>query len=661
VLTEPSKVSGAEEAMFATYSFSNAGTTYNIEFYYRELYSRIRARVLVGDRELRGLFNRFYSVDAKRRKMLSVYRKDAVPEVRLNFGRFSLTESELSVDTIYDTLEEFVGQSFPKLRYPRIVVSPPPGMLKKTCWASLGRFYLVGEQGHVDPFTLENLRVAYNRENIKAKNRGDFERIGRSLIEAEDAPSTNKMAMISDVNEIPKYSRSALDSENEKKIMPPRSFSENGTDYWVCYTYRQLGGSVFQYKFGFQKGELTSVEELVLGRNKGAAMRILGSGAPVKRQTVTRGSRYVPRARNRAAEGSEIERIRTLVAAGVDVNVKQRFGYTPLHYAVWDGNRNMVGLLIDKGAAINAATWLGDTPLHSASERHRNDIAEFLISKGTNVNAKGNYGRTPLHHAARLGNKDMVTLLLTNSADVNSREEGDYTPLHGAAQQGYTDVAKVLVLGGANVDMGNRGGYPPIWWAAQRDHRDMVQFLIASGADVNAKYRKGETLLHEAAQFGGRNAAEALLDNGADINAADDRGNTPVRNAIFWHHEKLAEFLIFKGADITGEDKNGETLLRVAADTGSHGLVELLISKGADVNTKNRHGETPLHEAAKYGKKEMVRLLLAHGADVYSKTKAGQTPLGMAEANSHADIVELLTAAGAQTPVENKSRNNQEK
>ena len=100
VLTEPNEISDTEEAMFATYSFSDASVTYNIEFYYRRLYNRLRARVLVGDRELRGLFNRFYGVDANRRTDLSVYGRNGVPEVRFNFGRFSLGESHLDTDTI---------------------------------------------------------------------------------------------------------------------------------------------------------------------------------------------------------------------------------------------------------------------------------------------------------------------------------------------------------------------------------------------------------------------------------------------------------------------------------------------------------------------------------------------------------------------------------
>ncbi|MHC4168739.1 MAG: ankyrin repeat domain-containing protein [Planctomycetota bacterium] len=641
----PNESSDSEEAMFATYSFSNDGTTYNIEFYYREHYGRIRTRVLIGEREMRGLFNRFYGVDGKRPKMLSVSGRGGVLEVSLNFGWLPLTESDFNTEAVYDIAEEHYAHAYPKHRNANIRVSRPPGMLKETYRASLGRIYLVSEEGHVDPFTLENLRVAYNREKIKAENQEDYERIGRSLLEAWDAPNNEEMVVVSDVNEIPGYSRHPLDSESEKKVTAPRNFTENGIDYWVCSTYRRHLGIVFQYRFGFQKGEVTSLDELVLGRNVGDSYRVLSPGAYVKRQAVTPTGKYYARKSNKVAEGRGIEQIRSLVAAGAVVNAKQRFGYTPLHYAAWDGNRKMVERLIDKGAAVNAATWLGDTPLHSACERHRTGIAELLISKGANVNAKGNYGRTPLHHAAWLGNKDLVALLLANGANVNSEEEHGNTPLHGAAQQNYTDVARVLVSGGAKIDSGNRGGYPPLHWAVERDHKDMAEFLIASGAGVNTSNKHGQTLLHEAAMFGARNAAEVLLDNGADINRKDNGGKTALRDAIFWHHENLAQFLIARGADIKGEDRDGETLLRVAADRGSHALVKLLISKGADVNTQNIQGETPLHEAAKYGREEMVKLLLAHGADVQAKAKTGQTPLDLAEAKDRTEIVRLLNAA----------------
>jgi hypothetical protein len=276
-LTEPNESSISEEALFATYSFSSAGTTYNVELYYRELYRRIRAEVLVGDKVLNGLFNRFYDVDPTHIFRLSVYRgDDGNPELRFNVGRFSITESSLNTSAIYDAVEVFVGRSSPQARNPRIHVERPPGFLKKTCrvWA-LGD-YLVNEEGQVGPFTLENLLIAYCREGIKAEKPGDFERVGRSLVQANGKALGVRITFITDANEIPGYSSKLLDLENATEIRPPWSYrdSESQTDYWACYTferYKMGPGFITSYKFGFQNGLLSSGERIVLGEDRTGA------------------------------------------------------------------------------------------------------------------------------------------------------------------------------------------------------------------------------------------------------------------------------------------------------------------------------------------------------------------------------------------------------
>jgi hypothetical protein len=101
-----------DECLFATYSFSNVGTTYDIEFYYRHLYSRLRVRVLAGGRELHGLLNRFYGFPAEGRCMLSVERDlHGNPTICTNFTQLVLKESTIDTDAIYDALESFLGKS----------------------------------------------------------------------------------------------------------------------------------------------------------------------------------------------------------------------------------------------------------------------------------------------------------------------------------------------------------------------------------------------------------------------------------------------------------------------------------------------------------------------------------------------------------------------
>jgi hypothetical protein len=59
----------------------------------------------------------------------------------------------------------------------------------------------------------------------------------------------------------------------------------------------------------------------------------------------------------------------------------------------------MVALLLDHGADIDAKTNQGDTPLHYASWRFEYDLIELLVANGADINATDKDGQTPLAYA----------------------------------------------------------------------------------------------------------------------------------------------------------------------------------------------------------------------------------------------------------------------
>ena len=98
------------------------------------------------------------------------------------------------------------------------------------------------------------------------------------------------------------------------------------------------------------------------------------------------------------AEGNIKAVIRHL-ANGVDVNVKNDFGFTPLLKAAQFGRREVAELLIAKGADVNAKNDEDGTPLHLAADRGHTEVVELLITAGADVNAKDDEGETPLDQA----------------------------------------------------------------------------------------------------------------------------------------------------------------------------------------------------------------------------------------------------------------------
>jgi hypothetical protein len=139
--------------------------------------------------------------------------------------------------------------------------------------------------------------------------------------------------------------------------------------------------------------------------------------------------------------------------AGADVNGKEKLGggYTPLHWAVFQDDKNSAELLLGYGADVNKATKLGNTPLNTATSSGKKNIVELLLNAGAAINQTNNIGDTPLYRAAANGHKEIVELLLNAGADVNNpADKHGNTPLSIAVSRGYEDIVKLLRKFGAS-------------------------------------------------------------------------------------------------------------------------------------------------------------------------------------------------------------------
>ncbi|KFY04792.1 hypothetical protein V491_09261 [Pseudogymnoascus sp. VKM F-3775] len=77
-----------------------------------------------------------------------------------------------------------------------------------------------------------------------------------------------------------------------------------------------------------------------------------------------------------SANGDE-HAIRELLASGVDVNGKDRFGLTALVRASWAGRQSVVKLLLEKGAI--ASGWQGEMAMNRASQNNYSKIVQTLL------------------------------------------------------------------------------------------------------------------------------------------------------------------------------------------------------------------------------------------------------------------------------------------
>ncbi|MEW6713726.1 MAG: ankyrin repeat domain-containing protein [Nitrospirota bacterium] len=180
---------------------------------------------------------------------------------------------------------------------------------------------------------------------------------------------------------------------------------------------------------------------------------------------------------------------RLLVFIGANVNARDKhFDYsTPLISASFQGQNEIIELLIDSGADINAHD-IGDTALTSAIKAGHLETVKLLIKKGADVNfsSPGDI-QTPLMLAALLGKVDLVKLLIDAGADINAEKSKKNTALMNAARKGDVGIAKLLLNAGANVNAKDDKGYTAVTYAQALGHSEMVTLLIEHGADVAYK------------------------------------------------------------------------------------------------------------------------------------------------------------------------------
>jgi ankyrin repeat protein len=297
------------------------------------------------------------------------------------------------------------------------------------------------------------------------------------------------------------------------------------------------------------------------------------------------------------------------------VNVKDKDGRTPLHWACRGVHLEVVRFLVDKGADVNVEDSNKIVPLHSLAVRNSTEAIELLLAKGAHVDAKNYRNQTALHHASESDAADAAALLIKKGADIESRDDYQRTPL--------------------------------ILCARQRGGPETIRILLEAGAEVNARDKFQSSSLALAAWRGKKEVVDILMDAGADIPSGGREARLLLSIAASQGLSRLFDAVAKAGGDPTFKLSNGGTLLHSAASGDSIQILEILITKDLDINLKDNYGWTPLHYAARDGRFENVKRLLTEGAEINERNIMGQTPLNVADEMKQDKVRTLLIEKGA--------------
>jgi ankyrin repeat protein len=453
-------------------------------------------------------------------------------------------------------------------------------------------------------------------------NRGDPQDELYSAVVARDLKKTTRLLE----NRIVPDNRSLFQAIRQKSHDILKVLVANGADvnalepYWNC----------------------TPVVRALKSQNYEAAKALLDAGAsPNKDSAFDRPLIF-------AAEKGLLEGARLLIAAGADIEQRDKSEMTPLIVAARCGNAEMVKLLLQAGASPLSVDVLDRTAYDSAVEEDHKEVARILAPVSSGKVQRPKPPVEQLLDAIKNNNAAAFDKCLADGVDVNKRDRWGWNPLDRAVDAGSIKFVRKLITAGANVNA-HKEGCTALDLAVNNKRPDIAALLVEAGAIPRAFGKNGSDPFWTVCVHGDAYLARLFLDAGADPDSANSSGQTALMNAVGKRGSlELIELLISKGAEIERADANGWTALfhAVQSDAAIR-IVHRKFQSGAKVLAAAPARETQEDKRST----QIVELLLTNGANVHRRDNEGRTPLTYATSNS---IARLLVRAGAKLNARDK-------
>jgi ankyrin repeat protein len=345
-----------------------------------------------------------------------------------------------------------------------------------------------------------------------------------------------------------------------------------------------------------------------------------------------------------AARNENVKVAAALIAAGADVNARNRAHQTPSHVAAANCNAAVIALLLAHGADVNAADAKQIKPCDTACANANADVLAALLAHGGEFGALDVALFNAVENCHPLA---LQSLLKQHRLDLTVRNKDGLSPLHLAARCSSGEVVQLLLDAGVDIDeQCTRYQKNALQFACTNKDLGALRVLVAGGARIYAADRMSTTALHTACWADNMAALSVLATAGVDVVAAAKCDASLLCSAASAHTStNVLRHLIRSGVDLSARNRRRETACFRASSRG----LEALFAAGANLNVSHSIGETapyPIAIGDLYSRP--VLTLLAAGADVGAD-------LLTAARNLSPDTLSLLVAGGALDASEVKS------
>ena len=196
-----------------------------------------------------------------------------------------------------------------------------------------------------------------------------------------------------------------------------------------------------------------------------------------------------------AAENSQLEVIDLLVKNGAVLDKTDENQQGILHATLLAEQHAALVFLLEYGTiAVNLRDKFGQTPLILACDKQLSSSAKLLISKGAEIDIADNDGWTALMYCAKRGNSELMATLIGSNANIHAHDlQFQQTSYLIACRNGQFPIMEMLLKNKANPLDRDYYDRTALHIAVEINKLDMVNFVLTTTVDRSLKDRFGLT------------------------------------------------------------------------------------------------------------------------------------------------------------------------
>lgn len=263
-------------------------------------------------------------------------------------------------------------------------------------------------------------------------------------------------------------------------------------------------------------------------------------------------------------------------------------GFNPLHYACYNGNSEIVRLLIsafpEKNTLVHSAKRI--SYLHLAVYAGNEDCVRLILDQFGRaiVNQVDSKGRNALHYLCMSRSQPPV-----NVADASANPDAS-----GPNPQ-MDDLSTSSNRMETSLDESQPPADLPADLEVNKKQLAVYKLLINSQININCADKFGKTPLMIALQNECCRLSLCLIDEPTlELQARDQHGRTALHYAAQFRHELAGQKLIRKDASLVNSaDSSGRTALHISASSGQFELTKGLLTAGASCFVQDSDGFKP--------------------------------------------------------------------